>query len=53
MRAKQQSAEVVVAKKAGENRKERRTEGPKDQETDQPNKLWQPERVVTRNSLVQ
>jgi RNA-directed DNA polymerase len=28
-----------------------RSEGPKNQETDQPNKLWQPERVVTRNSL--
>jgi group II intron reverse transcriptase/maturase len=44
----QQSAEVIVAKKVGENRK---SEGPKNQETDQPNKLWQPERVVTRNSL--
>lgn len=27
-----------------------KSEGPKNQETDQPNKLWQPERVVTRNS---
>jgi len=28
-----------------------KSEGPKNQETDQPNKLWQAERVVTRNSL--
>jgi len=28
-----------------------KSEGPKNQETDQPTKLWQPERVVTRNSL--
>jgi RNA-directed DNA polymerase len=28
-----------------------KSEGPKNQETDQPAKLWQPERVVIRNSL--
>jgi len=28
-----------------------RSKGPKNQETDQPNKLWQAERVVNRNSL--
>ena len=28
-----------------------KSEGPKNQETDQPNRLWQMERVVTRNGL--
>jgi hypothetical protein len=34
-RAKQQSAEVIVAKKAGENRKEQRTEEPRNRPTKQ------------------
>jgi hypothetical protein len=49
VRAAQESAEAIVAKKAGESRKERRAEEPRDRPTDE---LWQrAERGVFRSRL--
>jgi len=48
VRAGQESAEAIVAKKAGESRQERRAEEPRDRPT---NELWKrAERGVFRNS---